>query len=344
MRETPRPQGTAGGAGPVHPQPRSGRASAHTAGVSDSGSPHRSDGRPPHTPRGARRPGHIGSPGTTPLVPGLPLHPRVARSLLGCLALILGLITWQVAADGPLRTLDERLGRSVARPGAVSSGDAPTTLVAVIAEFGADLGGVVVVLPVLALTMTGAVWCGRRARLRLWWLPPLAAALALGAVPALVAPLKALLGRPGPAGAPLGDGNGYYPSGHAATAAVGYGAALFLTVFARVVTGRGPRSEAPIDAGGAFPAEGAATVWRPVRRWALPALVCLNVAVGLGLVRRGYHWPLDVVGSWCLSTLLLSFVVWSVHRAIAISPAPPQAPPAGPQPPRAAPTPGSSGQ
>ncbi|GAA2397655.1 hypothetical protein GCM10010420_24630 [Streptomyces glaucosporus] len=42
----PRPRATAGGAEPVIPLIRSGRALAHV--------PHRSDSRPPHTPRGVR--------------------------------------------------------------------------------------------------------------------------------------------------------------------------------------------------------------------------------------------------------------------------------------------------
>ncbi|MFE7338610.1 phosphoesterase, partial [Streptomyces fimicarius] len=48
MRETPRPRETAADSGPGLPQRRPGRAFAHT-GASGSGTPHRSDGRPPHT-------------------------------------------------------------------------------------------------------------------------------------------------------------------------------------------------------------------------------------------------------------------------------------------------------
>ncbi|WP_179200392.1 phosphatase PAP2 family protein, partial [Streptomyces sp. NRRL B-24085] len=46
------------------------------------------------------------------------------------------------------------------------------------------------------------------------------------------------------------------------------------------------------------------------------ALVCalLVLAVSYGLVRRGYHWPLDVLASWCLSALLLSLLVTVVRR------------------------------
>jgi undecaprenyl-diphosphatase len=91
-------------------------------------------------------------------------------------------------------------------------------------------------------------------------------------VPLLVVPLKEWIARPGP----LTDAAGYYPSGHAATAAVAYGAAaLLLSPYGR-------------------------------RAWMMPvAAVLLTVATGIGLVLRGYHWPLDVAGSWCLCGVLL---------------------------------------
>ncbi|MFH0242165.1 hypothetical protein ACGRHY_06905 [Streptomyces sp. HK10] len=45
-------------------------------------------------------------------------------------------------------------------------------------------------------------------------------------------------------------------------------------------------------------------------RWAPPAVAALVcAAVGAGLVWRGYHWPLDVLGSWCLGTPLLAAVL-----------------------------------
>ncbi|MFF8833581.1 phosphatase PAP2 family protein [Streptomyces sp. NPDC015131] len=204
MRETPRPQGTAGGSGTEPPQPCPGRALAHTAGASGSGSPHRSDSRPPHTPRGARRTGPDGRPGTTPPVPG---RPAFLFRLLWALPVLFGLITWQVVAGGPLARLDARVSRALA-------GRGPTGLT----EFLADLGGLPVALPVLAAAMAYAVWRGRRAR-------ALYAGLAMALVPALVVPLKLLTDRPGP----LTPETGYYPSGHTATALVAYcGAALLV--------------------------------------------------------------------------------------------------------------------
>ncbi|MFF8293079.1 phosphatase PAP2 family protein [Streptomyces sp. NPDC016309] len=238
MRETPRPRGTADDCGTEPPQPRPGRAFAHTTGASGSGSPHRSDGRPPHTPRGARRTGPAGRPGTTPPVPGRP-----ALLLRAGLLALFAVLTWQVLVHGPLARLDERLGHALI-------GRAPTPL----AELLADLGGMPVALPVLAAAAAYAVWRGRRVQ-------ALYAGLAMALVPILVVPLKLLVDRPGP----LTDATGYYPSGHTATALVAYcGAALL------------------------------------VHRRLMPVAVLLTVATGIGLVLRGYHWPLDVVASVCL--------------------------------------------
>lgn len=178
------------------------------------------------------------------------------------LLLLFALVTWQIAVDGPLRALDERWSRAVA-----GRGPEPFT------ELLADLGNVPVALPVLIAAAGYSVWRGgttvRYAAPR--------AALAIAAVPALVIPLKALLDRPGP----LTDATGYYPSGHAATAVVAFGAAALLL-----------RPALPDRA----------------RGWAMPAAGVLTLAAGIGLVLRGYHWPLDVIGSWCLFGALLPLV------------------------------------
>ena len=170
------------------------------------------------------------------------------------LSAVFALTTWQIAADGPLRRLDERAGRTLV-------GHGPERLT----ELLADLGNMQVALPVLGCAILWTLVRGERR-------PPLLAALAMAAVPLLVVPLKEWIARPGP----LTDAVGYYPSGHAATAAVAYGATAFLL----------------------FPY---------VRRaWMMPvAAVLLTVATGIGLVLRGYHWPLDVAGSWCLCGVLL---------------------------------------
>ncbi|MDT3399745.1 phosphatase PAP2 family protein [Streptomyces sp. B1866] len=195
------------------------------------------------------------------------------RLLLALLpAALFALITCLVAAGGPARSADERLRRAVAACGLPSRA----------AEFFADLGGMGAAAPVLAAAAGYAAWRGRRQGAPRWWLPPLAAALAMAAVPALVAPLKAVLDRAAPPG-PLAGGSGFYPSGHAATALVGYGAAALLLL-------PRPRLRRPLAA----------------------AVALVNAAVGVGLVARGYHWPLDVAGSWCLGCCLL-WAVWRVR-------------------------------
>lgn len=272
MRETPRPQGTADGTGSAHPQLRPGRALAHT-GASGSGTPHRSDSRPPHTPRGARPTDRIDRPGTPPPVPGRSAFLPLLLPLL-C-AVLFALVTWQVTASGPLQAADEDAGR------AASGSGVPHGL----AEFCADLGSALIALPLLAVVVLVCAWRDRRSGVPRWWLPALVAVLTSAAVPALVVPLKILVARPGPHG-PMEGYPGYYPSGHAATAAAAYGlAALVLREQLRR----------------------AAT-----RRLTVAAVCAVVAAVGAGLVLRGYHWPLDVIGSWCLAGLLL----WCAGRGL----------------------------
>ncbi|MGV9276568.1 phosphatase PAP2 family protein [Streptomyces griseosporeus] len=259
-----------GDARPGPPQLRPGRALAHTTGASGSGSPHRSDGRPPQTPRGARRSGPDGRPGTSPPVPGRPTSFRLTL-LLGLPAVLFALMTWQVLADGPLLGTDRRLSRVLIQPDRFS-------------ELLADLGNVQVAVPVLALVAAFAAWRGRAAGQDRWWLPPLAAGLAMVLVPALVVPLKEWTDRPGPA-VVVPPGTGYFPSGHTATACVAYGGALLLLL---------PSVASPV-----------------ARRVLQLACVVLVFGVSYGLVRRGYHWPLDVVASWCLCSVLLT-LLWLV--------------------------------
>ncbi|MEV5127816.1 phosphatase PAP2 family protein [Streptomyces decoyicus] len=235
-------------------------------------------------------------------------------------------LTWQVAGHGPLRTLDEQLGRTLAAAGAIPSG---------LAEFFADLGNTVVALPVLLAVMVWTGWRGRQRCRRWqqwqqwqreregeqggadaaegpapvrWWLPPLAAGLALAAVPALVVPLKLWLARPGPPQMAGGAHDGFYPSGHGATAAVAYGVAALLLTRGRMRgqmrlrIGNGNDNGNDSARGGTpAPAPAAAATVAVTASVAL-----LNASVGMGLVRRGYHWPLDVLGSWCLAGVLLA--------------------------------------
>ncbi len=276
MRETPRSQGTASVARSTLPRLRPGCALAHTTGASGSGNPHRSDGRPPQTPRGARFTGQHGRPGTTPPVPGRPPFLLAYACTLAASLTLFTLLTWQVAAHGALLRLDARLDR-------VLLGRA---LPAQLAELLADLGNLAVALPVLLIAAGYAAWRARAAGLPRWWVPPLAAAVAMGLVPALVGPLQAALARPAPPGV-LAGATGFYPSGHAATAAVAYGAAALLLL---------PYAAAPY-----------------VRRLLLTVALVLILATGPGLVVRGYHWPLDVLGSWSLSAALLTLWHGAVH-------------------------------
>jgi undecaprenyl-diphosphatase len=141
-----------------------------------------------------------------------------------------------------------------------------------------DLGNVPVAVPVLAVALVYVSWRARRTGTDRWWLPATAAALLMALVPALVIPLKELTARSGTPVVP--PGTGYYPSGHTATAAVAYGGAALLLL---------PWLRSPA-----------------ARRVLLATAATLVLAVSFGLVRRGYHWPLDVVASWCLCAVLLS--------------------------------------
>jgi undecaprenyl-diphosphatase len=195
------------------------------------------------------------------------------------LALLFAFLTWQAAVDTPLRRADERLGRSI--------GD--SSLPDGTAGFLADLGSVTVAVPVLLVVLAYVSWRARRADLPRWWLPPLAALVTMAAVPALVVPLKEVVGRTGPPGS---VGDRFYPSGHTATATVAYGAAALLLL--------------PWLNG------------HYLRRELVIGYLVLVGAVGFGLVRRGYHWPLDVMGSWVLAAmLLLSLMVFLDRRSTA---------------------------
>ncbi|MEU2438553.1 phosphatase PAP2 family protein [Streptomyces rubradiris] len=145
-------------------------------------------------------------------------------------------------------------------------------------QFLSDLGNVQVAVPVLALALAGALWLGRVRGATRWWLPPLTAAVLMALVPAVVVPLKEWTDRPGTPVVP--PATGYFPSGHTATAVVAYGsAALLLLPWLR----------------------------SPAARRALAAgCGVLVLGVSYGLVRHGYHWPLDVLAGWCVGAVPLA--------------------------------------
>lgn len=156
------------------------------------------------------------------------------------------------------------------RLGLELAGTGPTRL----AELFADLGNTQVAVPVLACAVLVA-WFRRARRAAVY------AVAAMAAVPALVVPLKLWTDRQGP----LTGATGYYPSGHTTTALVAYGAAALLLA-------RYPKRSR-------------------VRSWVTPAAaVLLTAATSVGLLLRGYHWPLDVVAGWCVGGLVL-LALWA---------------------------------
>lgn len=191
-------------------------------------------------------------------------HPcsRAAGFFSALVALVV--VTWQVLVHGPLARLDERVSRSL-----VDS--VPRTL----SELASDLGNMTVALPVLVCAMAYAVWRGRR-------IAALYAGLAMALVPLLVIPLKEWTARPGPL-EPWAQG--YYPSGHTATAMVAYFGAAFL-----------------------------------VSNRLIPVAAVLTAVTGTGLILRGYHWPLDVLASLCLGVLILAVSSTCTNRSSSRTP------------------------
>ncbi|GAQ55990.1 phosphatase PAP2 family protein [Streptomyces acidiscabies] len=188
----------------------------------------------------------------------------ISARLLAVPAVLLALVTWQVADSGPLLRWDERLSAALRHPDRF-------------AELLSDLGNVQVALPVLLVVAGYVAWLGRRVGEPRWWGPAAAALTAMALVPLVVVPLKIWTDRPGTPAVP--PATGYFPSGHTATAMIAYGGAV-LVLLPWLAAGR-------------------------ARRTAVGVAVVLVAAVSYGLVRRGYHWPLDVIASWCLGAVLL---------------------------------------
>ncbi|MBB4923307.1 phosphatase PAP2 family protein [Kitasatospora kifunensis] len=196
------------------------------------------------------------------------------------LAVLLALVSWQVAATGPLLDLDLWVRRSVAHlRDSLHSGALDW-----LAHLLSDLGSTLPAIPVLLGAGALAAWRSRRAGVRRWWLPLLVAPLAAVLIPLLVVPAKDYFARPGPLEEPLSPGSwGWYPSGHTTTAGVSYGVGALLV-------GRTLRATA--------------------RRVLWAATVLLGLGVGVGLIWCVYHWFLDVLAGWCLSALVL----WCLAR------------------------------
>ncbi|MCQ4084565.1 phosphatase PAP2 family protein [Streptomyces sp. RB6PN25] len=199
-------------------------------------------------------------------------------TVVGACALLLALLTWQVAVHGPLFHSDTGVDSAVLQAAARYRFLTPA------AQFLADLGDIQVAVPALAAALGYAAWYRRRAGHARWWLPSACCALVMALVGPVIVPLKDLVSRPAPGSTVLLGHSGYFPSGHASTAAMACGLALLATLPLLRSTS--------------------------ARRLLVAAAVLLNGAVGAGLVWRGYHWPLDVAAAWCLSGVLLGLTRW----------------------------------
>ncbi|MET8628186.1 phosphatase PAP2 family protein [Kitasatospora sp. NPDC004669] len=192
-------------------------------------------------------------------------------------AVVLLLVSWQVAVDGPLLGLDRSVRRAVRAAH-------PNSLLDPLGHLLSNLGSAVPAVPVLLAAGALAAWWWRRAGAARWWVPLPVAVLASGLIPLLVVPAKTAFARPGPLGDPLTPEQwGWYPSGHTATATLSYGVAALL--LAR-----------------------AADPW--AARGLTAGAVLLALGVGAGLMWSDFHWMLDVVAGWCLAVLVL----WALDR------------------------------
>ncbi|MFI9276147.1 phosphatase PAP2 family protein [Kitasatospora sp. NPDC052896] len=196
------------------------------------------------------------------------------------LAVLLALVSWQVAVAGPLLGLDRRIRDGVQHAREVWHSVPLNDLGQLLSDLGDPLPAYAVLLGTAAL----AACRSRRAGRRRWWLPLPSALLAAVLIPLLVVPAKDYFSRPGPLGPPLLPGQqGWYPSGHTSTAGIAFGVAALL--LGRTLAAAARR-----------------------RLAALTALLCCGV--GLGLVWCDYHWFLDVLAGWSLTGLVL----WSLAR------------------------------
>jgi membrane-associated phospholipid phosphatase len=288
FRGTPRswltPQNATGDNTPVNPHHRHSSALAHDPAGSEvgPGNPRRSVVRSSHTPRDGRHGDRPGRPGTLPPVPGRLIFFALTAAVG---AVLFAVLTWQVTADGPAVRADRRVLHWFQRTAAAHPG------AGTLAHDLCKLGNIQVAVPVLLAAGCVAARLGYAAGLPRWWLPPLAAALAMTVLLVVVSTVKSAVARPAPGSTrPDPGGYGYFPSGHTATSSVAFGAAALLLL---------------------------PWLLRAAERLLLAAATGLLLfAVGFALVWCDYHWPLDVVGSWCLALTLLSGVA-AANRAVA---------------------------
>jgi undecaprenyl-diphosphatase len=206
------------------------------------------------------------------------LRQRYPSLLPGGLLLFLTLLTIDALTDGPLLRVDRKIRRFVHATGN-SAGwrwlkDGPATP----ARLLVDLGNPWVAIPVLLVI--AALVAARRQTVR----PLLTAGAGTALVLGTVIPAKLLIEQLNPGydrWSPPSLLSGF-PSGHAASACVGY----FLAVLV-IVPGPGSRA----------------------RRIALSAAAVLSFAVGAALVWCGIHRLTEVVAGWALAALIVPLAI-----------------------------------
>jgi undecaprenyl-diphosphatase len=193
-------------------------------------------------------------------------HPAVLALPVLAAVLVVSVLTWQVTGGGALTRLDVTIRDGLAAYTAAHPG------VWGAAKLAADLGTptvAAVLLAVVAVVLSVERHTGS---------PVYRAAFALFLLAVCVLFMKGLIHRPGPDGGHPPGLNGFFPSGHTASALTCYGTILALL-------GAGRR--------------------RAVRAAFLAVLVVLGVVVGAGLLVCAYHWFSDVLASVAISFAIL---------------------------------------
>lgn len=199
--------------------------------------------------------------------PGPRRRPPILLAVPALVALLVfALLTWQVTAAGPLVHLDVAIrdglgGLTAAHPAVLTAGRVCAT------------AGTPTLVAILLAVVAGVLAFERHTGS-----PVYRAAFALFLLGVTVLFMKGLIHRPGPDGQPPRGLNGYFPSGHTASALTCYGTILLLLAAGRR---------------------------RAVRGMLLGALAVIGALVGAGLLVCAYHWFSDVLASIALSFAIL---------------------------------------